>query len=146
VEQRPSPLEHLSTFRYTSLKRLRQPWSHPWGQAIATDRRDVWFVREDGSDLAEVVADAGDVIATSGLRQLEAYRDPLYAYCALLDYERHWPPRAIDGDVEVIPSGAFASPRWQEAIGLLGRRTGRDPASDMGKGFPAGLVERVLGR
>src|SRR3990170_1343025 len=49
------PREHGSSFRFTCLKRLSQPWFHPWGDRQATDRRDVWFVRDDGSNLAEVV-------------------------------------------------------------------------------------------
>lgn len=139
------PKEHESSFRFTGLKRLRQPWFHPWGHPTPTDRRDVWFVREDGSNLDEVANDARDVIATSGLRQLAAYRDPLYAYCALLDYARRWPPRAVDDDIEVIPSGAHGSPRWRELVEVLGRRIGRDPAADMAGGLPAGLLDDVLG-
>jgi len=65
------PKEYESSFRFTGLKRLSQPWFHPWDDPRPTDRRDVWFVHEDGSNLAEVVRDARDVIATSGLRQLE---------------------------------------------------------------------------
>jgi hypothetical protein len=144
--ERALPKEHGSTFRFTALKRLSQPWFHPWGTPTATDRRDVWFVREDGSNLAEAVLDARDVIAKSGLRQLEAYGDPLYAYCALFDYARRWPPRGLDDDVEVIPSGAYDSPRWQQLVGTLGRRLGRDPATDRADGLPAGLLDDVLGR
>ena len=140
------PKEHESSFRFTALKRLRQPWFHPWGGPTATDRRDVWFVREDGSNLTEVVRDARDVIAASGLRQLSAYRDPLFAYCALFDYARHWPPRAVSDDIEVIPSGAYDSPRWRELVEVLGHRLGRDPVADRAGGLPQELVEDVLGR
>lgn len=139
------PKEYESSFRFTGLKRLRQPYFHPWGQAKATDRRDVWFVREDGSNLAEVVGDARDVIAASGLRQLDAYREPLYAYCALFDYARLWPPRAIDDDIEVIPAGAHDSPRWRQVTDILGRRLGRDPVADRVAGLPADLLDHVLG-
>ena len=139
------PKEYESSFRFTALKRLTQPYFHPWGDPRVTDRRDVWFVREDGSNLAEVVRDARDVISASGLRQLEAYRDPLYAYCALFDYARRWPPRAIDDDIEVIPSGAHGSPRWQQLIEVLGRRLGRDPTADRTSGLPVGIIDAVLG-
>ena len=139
------PKEYESSFRFTGLKRLSQPWFHPWGDARPTDRRDVWFVREDGSNLDGVVSDARDVIATSGLRQLEAYRDPFYAYCALFDYARRWPPRAVDDDIEVVPSGAYDSPRWRQLTEILGHRLGRDPAADRAAGLPVGLLADVLG-
>lgn len=139
------PKEYEASFRFTGLKRLSQPYFHPWGDPRPTDRRDVWLVHEDGSNLAEVVRDARDVMATSGLRQLDAYRDPLYAYCALFDYARHWPPRAIDDDIEVIPSGAYDSPRWRQVVEILGHRLGRDPAADRATGLPGGLLDEVLG-
>lgn len=139
------PKEYEATFPFTALKRLRQPWFHPWGDARTTDRRDVWFVREDGSNLDEVVADARDVIATSGLRQLAAYRDPRYAYCALFDYARRWPPRAIDVDIEVFPCGAYGSPRWHHVIEILAPHIGRDAAADRRAGLPTDLLDEVLG-
>jgi hypothetical protein len=139
------PKEELGSFRFTARKRLSQPYFHPWGQAQPTDRRDVWYVREDGSNLSEVVSDAREVIASGGLRQLEAYRDPLYAYCALFDYARRWPPRAVDDDIEVIPSGSYDSPRWRRLAEILAHRLGRDAARDQQAGLPENLLLRVLG-
>ena len=140
------PKEYEASFRFTALKRLSQPWFHPWGVPSASDRRDVWFVLEDGENLEQVVVDARDVIVTSGLRQLEAYRDPLYAYCALFDYGRHWPPRPIDADIGVVPSGAYGSPRWQELVAALAGRLGRDAEADRAAGLDAALLDAVLGR
>jgi hypothetical protein len=45
------------------------------------DRSDVWFVLEDGSNLAENVADLADVVASTGLPMLERFHDP----CAVRD-------------------------------------------------------------
>lgn len=140
------PREEVCSFRFTGLKRLSQPYFHPWGQTEATDRGDVWFVREDGGNLSEVIGDARDVIASAGLQQLEAYRDPLYAYCALFDYARSWPPPGVDDAIEVIPSGGYDSPRWRRVAGILAHRLGRDPAVDRGVGLAESLLLRVLGR
>jgi hypothetical protein len=142
---RAFPKDHEASFRFTALKRLAQPWFHPWGDPVASDRRDVWFVRADGSNLPQAVDDACRVIAASGLRQLEAYREPLYAYCALFDYARRWPPRAIDDDVQVIPSGAYDSPRWRELVQTVAKRVRRDPDADRTSGLPPSLLDEVLG-
>jgi hypothetical protein len=137
------PREYESSFRFSGLKRLRQPWFRPWGDATPSDRRDVWFVRQDGSNLAEVVGDVRDLVADSGLRQLEAYGDPLYAYCALFDYARRWPPRGLDG-IEVIPSGAYGSPRWRGLVDVLAHRLGRDPEADLAGSLSEAFLDDIL--
>ena len=44
------------------------------------DRPDVWFVREDGMNLAEAIADLRSVFHRDGLARLEQWRDP----CAVI--------------------------------------------------------------
>ena len=44
------------------------------------DRPDVWFVRKDGTNLVEVVADLRSVFLSEGLATLEQWRDP----CAVI--------------------------------------------------------------
>lgn len=43
------------------------------------DRPGVWFVKEDGSNIAEVMEDLLRVITTEGLRMLDALTDPMAA-------------------------------------------------------------------
>jgi hypothetical protein len=84
-------------------KTLAQPWFLPFADGVGTaampsmrahqeglaavvrrdrhDRSDVWFVLEDGSNLAENVADLADVVASTGLPMLERFHDP----CAVRD-------------------------------------------------------------
>lgn len=58
------PKEYEATLRFTANKRLAQPLFRPFGQGPARDRRDVFFVVEDGSNLEEVVDDARRVPST----------------------------------------------------------------------------------
>jgi hypothetical protein len=84
-------------------KTLAQPWFVPFAHGVGTaatpsmrahqeglaavlrpdrhDRTDVWFVRDDGSDLAGNVGDLTEVMASTGLPMLERFHDP----CAVRD-------------------------------------------------------------
>jgi hypothetical protein len=83
-------------------KTLAQPWFVPFSRGITAatpsmrahqeglaavlrrdrhDRPDIWFVREDGSNLAENAADLRDVVSGVGLSMLERFHDP----CAVRD-------------------------------------------------------------
>ena len=84
-------------------KTLVQPWFVPFADGVPTaatpsmrtheeglaavlrrdphDRPDVWFVREDGSNLAETVDDLTDVVTSTGLPMLQRFHDP----CAVRD-------------------------------------------------------------
>ena len=74
------PQEWECTFRFAGLKGLEQPWFRPYGRLPAVDHDDVWFVKDDGSNLSEVVADVRSVVEGPGLATLGTYQDPLYAY------------------------------------------------------------------
>jgi hypothetical protein len=83
--------------KITLEKTLAQPWFTPFADGIhaATpsmrahlaglaavvrrdrhDRPDIWFVREDGSNLSETVADLRAVVAAVGLPMLDRFHDP----------------------------------------------------------------------
>jgi hypothetical protein len=82
-------------------KTVSQPWFKPFSRLPARspasfrmhrealmrvlrrdvhDRPDVWFVRDDGTNLAEAVADLRSVFHRDGLARLEQWRDP----CAVI--------------------------------------------------------------
>ena len=140
------PKEYECAFRFIGRKTLSQPWFHPYGRDPAIDRDDVWFVLEDGTNLDAVVADARSVIGGPGIATLRAYGDPLYAYCALFDYGRNWPPVPPASLIGVVPSGAYESERWREVVGPIARRLGRDLNTDLERGLPDELMLEVLGR
>jgi Domain of unknown function (DUF4304) len=145
-EVSPTPHEAECAFRFTGLKTLSQPLFHPYGRTPAVDRHDVWFVRDDGTNLAEVVADARSIIEGPGLVTLQAYENPLYAYCALFDYRRHWPPAAPAPHIKVNASPAYQSPRWRDLVGVIGPLLDRHVESDLEMGLPDTLMLEVLGR
>jgi hypothetical protein len=84
-------------------KTLSQPWFHPFSAPLRSglprsqqlhreglmrvlrrdvhDRNDIWFVREDGSNLSEVVMDLLSVLERDGLRMLDRFHDP----CSVID-------------------------------------------------------------
>ena len=79
-------------------KSLAQPWFVPFPHGVGTaatpsmrahqeglaavlrrdrhDRTDVWFVRDDGSNLAENVGDLTEVVSSMGLPMIERFHDP----------------------------------------------------------------------
>lgn len=140
------PKEYEATLRFNALKRLGQPLFNPYGRHPGRDRRDVFFVLEDGSNLDEVIDDARGVIEDHGLPTLRLYDDPLYAYCSLFDHARHWPPRSPSAQIEVMPCGNVDSPHWREVVASLSHRLGRDPCSDIENGLDSDLLDSVLGR
>jgi hypothetical protein len=115
-------------------KTLAQPWFVPFGQGVGTaatrsmrahkeglaavlrqdrhDRADVWFVRDDGSNLAENIGNLAEVLISTGLPMLEHFHDPcsvrdlfeagsvgisLDARYDLDDATRDCPPRSSSG-------------------------------------------------
>jgi hypothetical protein len=108
------PSEAECTFRFTCHKTLVQPLFHPYGRTPATDRSDVWYVAEDGSNLSSVIDDACHVILGPGIAQLAA--------CAALDdalARLHAPGTTVSPlvtEFDVAPQG---SPRWHERVALL---------------------------
>jgi hypothetical protein len=138
------PMEYEATIRFHALKTLHQPLFNPYGKHPGRDRRDVFFVLEDGSNLDEVIDDACDVLERHALPTLRHYDDPLYAYCALFDHARHWPPRSPSPQVDVHPCGNVGSPRWREVVLTLGHRLGREPRADIETGLDEDLIDSVL--
>jgi hypothetical protein len=138
------PKEYEATIRLHALKTLQQPFFNPYGKHPGRDRRDVFFVLEDGSNLDEVIDDAREVLERHALPTLRHYDDPLYAYCALFDHARHWPPRSPSPQVDVHPCGNVGSPHWYEGVLTLGHRLGRDPRADIEKGLDEDLIDSVL--
>ena len=139
------PKEYEATIRFRALKTLEQPFFNPYGNHPGQDRRDVFLVFEDGSNLEHVVDDAAEVIERDALPTLRLYDDPLYAYCALFDHARNWPPRSPSPQVEVRPCGNVDSPHWREVVVSLGHRIGRDPRTDIREGLDDGFLDSVLG-
>jgi hypothetical protein len=140
VLDRPKELD--CTFRFQAHKTLSQPVFHAYGRKEATDRPDVWFVAADGSNLSEAVEDARAVVTGPGLGQLSAYQNPLYAYCAVFDCIRTWPPRRIHELIDVWSVGSPHSPHWTEVVTLLAPLVGRDAVQDLAAGLPTTLWTR----
>lgn len=140
------PRVELCTFRFVALKSIAQPMFHPYGQRRRTDRRDVWYVTPDGSNIMQAVQDATAVILGPGLSQLTAYSDPEYAYCALFDYARTLPPRAVSTSIEPVAFGRFQSPAWQDRVNVIAPMIGRSAHNDIANGLPTSVMESVLDR
>jgi hypothetical protein len=85
------------SLRATLSKRLAQPWFEPFRtvpgrmtepqqlhydglkrvvRSDVHDRPDIWFVREDGGNLVEVLEDLTGVLVGDGLSALAAFHDP----------------------------------------------------------------------
>jgi len=80
------------------------------------DRPDVWYVRADGTNLDEVVADARDQVVTTGLPWLDRLADLAEARRKFLEDEstNHAP-----GIVAEHYGGALGSPARWHAVGAL---------------------------
>jgi hypothetical protein len=94
----PAPHYWHCELQRTLHKTLSQPWFNPFARPPATttprsfllhreglqrvlrrdthDRPDVWFVKDDGSNLDEVMQDLLDVVSSVGLPLLDAFHDP----------------------------------------------------------------------
>jgi hypothetical protein len=164
------PAESQASFRFEVLKRLSQPMFRPYGRgtgpepyvptrpdilwptfnpyapAPATERENVYFVAEDGSNLEEVVEDARHLIAGPGLDVLQAHLDPMYAYCALFDRRERERPRSPSPWIRPISTPGYEAPHWIDLATALGRRLGRDVGADRAAGLPAAVLDSVLGR
>jgi hypothetical protein len=97
---------HCDPFSQTMQKSLVQPWFVPFGKPVdrrmlpsfrlhrealsklidrsVRDRPDIWFMREDGSNLVENVDDMVSVVLTQGLDRLDRYHDP-HVVLSLID-------------------------------------------------------------
>jgi hypothetical protein len=85
-------------FRHAMHKSLAQPWFVPFGRPAGrrmlpsfrlhrealsklvdrsvTDRPEIWFMREDGSNLVENVDDMVSIVLTEGLDLVDRFHDP----------------------------------------------------------------------
>ncbi|MDQ1608168.1 MAG: hypothetical protein QOE16_900, partial [Microbacteriaceae bacterium] len=80
--------QHL-TFRGFPGKTIRQPFFHPWGdvphgaEEWRSDRPDVWYVLEDGSNLDEVVTNALATVCEQAMPFIDEHDDPARAMHSL---------------------------------------------------------------
>lgn len=83
------PRGYQLTFRGILGKTLRQPFFHPFGVKLEDieewrrDRADVWYVREDGGNLDDVVSDALAAVNDQALPFIERHHDPVQAMHSL---------------------------------------------------------------
>jgi hypothetical protein len=77
------------------------------------DRSDIWFVREDGANLSECVADLLLVIERDGLPLLQRLHDP----CAVAEIVR-------DGHLSIRPDSPVGRDVLNAAIGACDERKG----------------------
>jgi len=125
-EHRP----HYSACTVTVIlgKLLRQPGAfRPWGREPGEDRVDTWAVREDASNVDEVVEDAAETLVATGLPVLAEFGSPERAYAALLSRFEPEPSHGVPG----VQTGAPGSPRWTHTVGCLAARLGRDAGRDI---------------
>jgi hypothetical protein len=95
---RPRPHYWHASLQFDLVKSLTQPWFHPFAtppkptlpqpmrlhreglmrvlRRDVHDRPDIWFVLENGSNLAETVADLRSAIIHQGLPRLDRFHDP----------------------------------------------------------------------
>lgn len=122
------PKGYALTFRATLGKTLSQPLFRPYARSGTTDRPDVWFIAEDGSTLADCIADARECLEAQGLRFLEKYRQPQRAFESLLT-ERSTAPRF--GELGIKLPGNPDSSVWRNAALAIGHLFLDDPRTPM---------------
>ncbi|MFB9308648.1 hypothetical protein BJY17_001885 [Agromyces hippuratus] len=81
------PRDYHLTFRAGLGKTIRQPYFHPFGHQDHSDRPDVWYVLEDGSNLDEIADDAVSAVSNQGLPFISRLNDPRQAMRSLLSEE-----------------------------------------------------------
>ena len=122
------PKDYELTFRFELGKTLSQPWFTPGGTQPPTDRPDVWYVLEDGSNVDAAVEDAAQAIATQALPLLDRFSTPRGAFDALLT-ERS--TNADFGVAGVSMPGQPDSPRWRDTCVAIGHLVTDDPRAAM---------------
>lgn len=81
------PRDSQLTFRGALGKTIRQPFFHPYGISDGSDRADIWYVLEDGSNLDAVVEDAVAAVLVQGVPFIDRLDDPRQAMESLLHEE-----------------------------------------------------------
>lgn len=114
------PRDHELTFRFELGKYLRQPVFHPYDREAASDRPDVWFVLDDGSNVEEAVSDAVTAIEKQAVPLLDVYKQPHLAFDALLHDRSSNPSFGAPG---ITLPGAVGSPRWTHTAHAIGQLT-----------------------
>jgi hypothetical protein len=114
---------HCDPFDRVMHKTIEQPWFRPFGEPLpgtmlrsfrlhreglmrvlrrdVHDRPDIWYVRDDGSNLDEDLRDATDVILSDGLAFLSTLHDPA-------------------GVMSMLESGAIGNPESPRSFYLSG--------------------------
>jgi hypothetical protein len=115
------PRDYHLTFRGILGKTIRQPFFHPYDQPAESleewrrDRADVWYVREDGSNLVEVVEDALRAVLDLGVPFIDRVDIPHEAMQSLLTEKS----TAVDFGRLALFAGAIGSPSRLRSIELL---------------------------
>lgn len=118
------PKDYELTFRFELGKYLRQPVFHPYDREATSDRPDVWFVLDDGSNVEEAVNDAVTAIEQQALPLLDVYKQPHLAFDALLEGRSSNPTFGTAG---ITMPGAIGSPRWTHTAHAIGQLTDPHP-------------------
>jgi hypothetical protein len=118
---RPAPHDYECSVRYTVGKGLFQPFFHPYsarGTGVPVERIDVWYVEEDGENLAECVWDAVRQVQEVGLPWFEEMHD----IGGLLN---SWKVRAMEAFVAEGKPRTKTQPspevRYRDGVRLTGR-------------------------
>lgn len=118
------PKDYELTFRGSLGKTVEQRIFHPYGRAEPTDRPEIWFVAEDGSNLDECIADACACLEDQGIPFLNRFREPSNAFQALLTQ------RSVDaahGRFGLRMPGNPDGPSWRNAALGIGHLCLDDP-------------------
>lgn len=105
------PRDYQLTFRGMLGKTIRQPYFHPYGISDGSDRADVWYVLEDGSNLDEVVEDAVAAVLAQGVPFIDRLDDPRQAIQSLLHDQGRNPEL---GSLGLLSAGSGSSQRTQD--------------------------------
>ncbi|MCD2441809.1 hypothetical protein LQ757_05900 [Agromyces sp. SYSU K20354] len=109
------PRDYNLTFRGILGKTVRQPFFHPFGRQNRSDRPDVWYVLDDGSNLDEVADDAVLAMRDQGLAFIDRHSDPRQAMQSLLTQEGSNPDFGMLG----VMAGGLGSPSRVSAMARL---------------------------
>jgi len=125
------PQDYDCTFRSILAKTIRQPFfasTFMTQHGRINDRYEILYVKPDGSNLREVVAEAKVILLAQGLPFLEHFNQPENAFQSLMT------ERMIDGDFgkpTVIFPGNPDSPNWRESSLLIGQLVREDPRAEI---------------
>lgn len=122
------PKDYELTFRATLGKTISQPMFRPYGRSEATDRPDIWFVSEDGRNLAECIADARYCLETQGLPFLDKFKQPRRAFESL---RTELSTDTGFGELGIRMPGKPDGPWWRDAALGIGHLFLDDPRTPM---------------